>query len=195
MRRMVIGMSGASGSVYGVRLLEVLRDIPDIETHLVLSDAAPITLRQEMGLSPQDVQALADRWYRARDIAAPIASGSFLVDGMVVAPCSVRTLSGLAYSQSDNLLLRAGDVMLKERRPLILMLRETPLHLGHLRAMTRVAEMGAIMAPPIPAFYHHPQTIDDLVDHSVGKVLDLLGIEHSLFRRWEGLGATEESGE
>jgi 4-hydroxy-3-polyprenylbenzoate decarboxylase len=195
MRRMVIGMSGASGSVYGVRLLEVLRNIPDIETHLVLSDAAPITLRQEMGLSPQAVQALADRWYRARDIAAPIASGSFLVDGMVVAPCSVRTLSGLAYSQSDNLLLRAGDVMLKEHRPLILMLRETPLHLGHLRAMTRAAELGAIMAPPIPAFYHHPQTIDDLVDHSVGKVLDLLGIGHSLFRRWEGLGTAGENEE
>jgi 4-hydroxy-3-polyprenylbenzoate decarboxylase len=192
---MVIGMSGASGSIYGVRLLEVLRDIPDVETHLVLSEVAPITLREEMGLSPQDVQALADRWYRARDIAAPIASGSFLVDGMVVAPCSVRTLAGLAYSQSDNLLLRAGDVMLKERRPLILMLRETPLHLGHLRSMTRLAEMGAILAPPIPAFYHHPQTIDDLVDHSVGKVLDLLGIGHSLFRRWEGLGTAGENGE
>lgn len=187
MRRIVVGVTGASGSIYGVRLLEVLRPCIDIETHLVLSDAAPITLRHELGLSPGQVQELADRWYRARDIAAPIASGSFPVDGMVVAPCSIKTLSGLAYSHADTLLLRAGDVMLKERHPLVLMVRETPLHLGHLRAMTRVVELGAIMAPPIPAFYHHPRTIADLVDHSVGKVLDVLRIDHTLFRRWEGL--------
>lgn len=187
MRRIVVGITGASGSIYGVRLLEVLRDIADVETHLVLSDAAPITLRQEMGLSPGAVHSLADCWYRVRDIAAPIASGSFPVHGMVVAPCSVKTLSGLAYSHASNLLLRAGDVMLKERRPLVLMVRETPLHLGHLRAMTQVVEMGAIMVPPIPAFYHHPRNIDDLVNHSVGKVLDVLHIEHDLFRRWQGL--------
>ena len=187
MRRIVVGITGASGTIYGVRLLEVLHEVADVETHLVLSDAAPITLRQEMGLSPGDLQNLADCRYRARDIAAPIASGSFPVHGMVVAPCSVKTLSGLAYSHASNLLLRAGDVMLKERRPLVLMLRETPLHLGHLRAMAQVVEMGAIMVPPIPAFYHHPKTIDDLVNHSIGKVLDVLGIEHDLFRRWQGL--------
>jgi flavin prenyltransferase len=187
MRRIVVGITGASGSIYGVRLLEVLRDIADVETHLVLSDAAPITLQQEMGLSPGAVQSLADCWYRVRDIAAPIASGSFPVHGMIVAPCSVKTLSGLAYSHASNLLLRAGDVTLKERRPLALMLRETPLHLGHLRAMTQVVEMGAIMIPPVPAFYHHPRNIEDLVNHSVGKVLDVLQIEHDLFRRWQGL--------
>lgn len=187
MRRIVVGITGASGSIYGVRLLEVFRDMADVETHLVLSDAAPITLQQEMGLGQSEIHALADRWYRARDIAAPIASGSFPVHGMVVAPCSIKTLSGLAYSQASNLLLRAGDVMLKERRPLVLMLRETPLHLGHLRAMTQVVEMGAIMVPPMPAFYHHPRDIDDLVNHSIGKVLDQLQIEHQLFRRWQGL--------
>jgi flavin prenyltransferase len=191
MRRIVIGMTGASGSIFGVRLLEVLRAVPNVETHLVMSDAAPIPLQQELGMSTGDVEALADRSYRAKDIAAPIASGSYPVDAMVIAPCSVKTLSGLAYSHASNLLLRAGDVTLKERRPLVLMLRETPLHLGHLRAMTQVVEMGAIMLPPIPAFYHHPQTIQDLVDHSLGKVLDLLAIEHQLFRRWEGFRAED----
>lgn len=187
MRRIIIGITGASGSIYGVRLLEVLRDTPGVQTLLVMSETAPITLRQETAMSVSDVVALADASYRAKDVAAPIASGSYPVDAMVVAPCSVRTLSGLANGDASNLLLRAGDVALKERRPLILMVRETPLHLGHLRAMEQLAEIGAIIAPPVPAFYHHPQSILDLVDHSVGKVLDLLAIDHHLFHRWEGL--------
>lgn len=190
MKRIIVGISGASGVVYGIRLLEVLRDVSDVETHLVISNAAAQTIGLETDLTPLQVEALADVVYRFRDIAAAISSGSFKTAGMVVVPCSMKTLSGIAYSFSDNLLLRAADVVLKDRRRLILVSRETPLHLGHLRAMTQAVEMGAILAPPMPAFYHRPKTIDDIVNQSVNRILDLLEIElsYDLFTRWQGAG-------
>jgi len=181
-------MSGASGAIYGIRLLEVLRPLPDVETHLVLSRAARQTITLETDRSPREVEALADVAYRFGDVAAAISSGSFQTAGMVVAPCSMKTLAGIAYSLADNLLVRAADVTLKERRPLVVLARETPLHLGHLRLMTQLAELGAIVMPPMPAFYHRPQTIDDLVNQTVNRVLDLLGISlpADLFARWQG---------
>lgn len=190
MKRIIVGISGASGVVYGIRLLEVLRDVSDVETHLVISNAAAQTIGLETDFTPLQVEALADVVYRFRDIAAAISSGSFKTAGMVVVPCSMKTLSGIAYSFSDNLLLRAADVVLKDRRRLILVSRETPLHLGHLRAMTQAVEMGAILAPPMPAFYHRPKTIDDIVNQSVNRILDLLEIElsYDLFTRWQGAG-------
>jgi len=161
-KRLIIGISGASGAVYGIRLLEVLRGVADVETHLVLSPAARRTIRLETNRSVEQVEALADHVYRAGDIAAAISSGSFRADGMLVAPCSIRTLSGIATSFSDNLLLRAADVTLKERRKLVLLVRETPFHLGHLRLLVQVAELGAIVMPPVPAFYQRPQTLGDV---------------------------------
>lgn len=189
-KRIIVGMSGASGAVYGIRLLEVLRDVPHVETHLVVSSAAAQTISLETDFTPSQVEAMADVVYRFRDIAAAISSGSFKTAGMVVVPCSMKTLSGIAYSFSDNLLLRAADVVLKDRRRLILVSRETPLHLGHLRAMTQAVEMGAILAPPMPAFYHRPKTIDDIINQSVNRILDLLEIElpRDLFTRWQGAG-------
>ncbi|MCO5182409.1 MAG: UbiX family flavin prenyltransferase [Anaerolineae bacterium] len=189
-KRIIVGMSGASGAVYGIRLLEVLRDVPHVETHLVVSSAAAQTISLETDFTPSQVEAIADVVYRFRDIAAAISSGSFKTAGMVVVPCSMKTLSGIAYSFSDNLLLRAADVVLKDRRRLILVSRETPLHLGHLRAMTQAVEMGAILAPPMPAFYHRPKTIDDIINQSVNRILDLLEIElpRDLFTRWQGAG-------
>lgn len=188
MKKIIIGMSGASGVIYGVRLLEVLRSVPDVETHLVASSAAAITLGLETDYKLDDVAALADVTYRFKDIAARISSGSFKTGGMVVMPCSMKTLAGITYSFSDNLLLRAADVVLKDRRRLILVPRETPLHLGHIRMMAQVTEMGAIVAPPMPAFYHRPQTIDDIINQTVNRVLDLLDIELQvdLFSRWAG---------
>ena len=182
-RRLIIGISGASGIIYGVRLLEALRAV-EVETHLVMTKAAQITLAHEMSLKVADVHALADVVHRAEDIAASISSGSFQTLGMIVAPCSIRSLSEIASGVTSGLLTRAADVVLKERRRLVLMVRETPLHLGHLRSMAQVTEMGAIVMPPVPAFYSCPQTVDDIVYHSVGRALDLFGIESSLVRRW-----------
>lgn len=188
MKRLIIGISGASGVIYGIRMLEVLRGVADVETHLVISRAGAITIGLETAHTPEQVMALADVTYREMDIAARISSGSFKTAGMIVAPCSMKTLAGIANSFSDNLLLRAADVVLKDRRRLILLPRETPLHLGHLRLMTQAAEMGAIIAPPMPAFYHKPESIDDIINQTVNRVLDLLDIEleEELFTRWGG---------
>jgi 4-hydroxy-3-polyprenylbenzoate decarboxylase len=187
-KRLVIGISGASGVIYGIRLLEVLRQAQVVETHLVISGAGAQTIGLETDYSPAQVAALADVTYRINDIAAAISSGSFKTAGMVVLPCSMKTLAGIAHSFSDNLLLRAADVTLKDRRPLVLAPRETPLHLGHLRLMAQLAEMGAIIAPPMPAFYHRPQSIDDILSQTVNRILDLLAIElpQDLFTRWSG---------
>jgi 4-hydroxy-3-polyprenylbenzoate decarboxylase len=186
-RRIVVAISGASGAIYGIRLLEVLGARPDVETHLVMSGGAETTIRYETGRDPFEVAALADVTYGERDLAASLASGTFLTAGMVVAPCSMRTLSGVANSAADNLITRAADVHLKERRPLVLVVRETPLHAGHLRLMSEATAAGAIILPPVPGFYQRPETIGDIVDHTIGKVLDVLGIhDHELFRRWSG---------
>lgn len=185
-RRIVVGISGSSGPIYGIRMLEALRRGGEVEVHLVVTDAAMRTIALETDWKPEGVRALAHRSYDSRDIAAPISSGSFPTQGMVVAPCSMHTLSEIAHAASTNLLTRAADVHLKERRRLILMIRETPLHLGHLRNALLAAEAGAIILPPIPAFYQRPKTVDDMVDHAVGKALDLLGIPHDLFQRWPG---------
>ena len=185
--RLVVGVSGASGSIYAVRLLETLRPIPHLETHLVVSNAGKRTLLLETDYTVPDLQALADRCYHQSDIGAAIASGSLRTDGMVVIPCSMKTVSGIATSYSDTLLLRAADVTLKERRKLVLVVRETPLHLGHLRLLTQVTEVGAIVQPPVPAFYTRPMSLDDVVNHTVARVLDLLGIEleQDLAPRWD----------
>jgi 4-hydroxy-3-polyprenylbenzoate decarboxylase len=187
-RRLIVGISGASGVIYGLRLLELLQALPDIETHLVISSAGAQTIGLETDVTVAEVEALADVVYRFRDIAAAISSGSFRTAGMVVIPCSMKTLAGIAHSFSDNLLLRAADVVLKDRRRLIIVPRETPLHLGHLRLMTQVVEMGAILVPPMPAFYHRPRSVDDIVNQTVNRVLDLLDVEldQDLFRRWSG---------
>ena len=192
MKQLIIGISGASGAVYGIRLLEVLRGVAEVGTHLVLSPAARRTIKLETDRSVEQVEALADHVYRAGDIAAAISSGSFRADGMIVAPCSIRTLSGIATSFSDNLLLRAADVTLKERRKLLLLVRETPFHIGHLRLLVQVAELGAIVMPPVPAFYQRPQTLGDIVDQTVNRALDLVDVELScdLFPRWKGPNTT-----
>ena len=181
--RLIVGISGASGVIYGVRMLQMLRAL-GVETHLVMSKSAQLTLTHETGLSVAEVKALADVTYSNADIGASIASGSFRVSGMVIAPCSIKTLSEIASGITGSLLSRAADVTLKERRRLVLMLRETPLHLGHLRSMVAVTEAGAIVSPPVPAFYARPASIDEMVDHSVGRVLDLFGIESGAVRRW-----------
>ncbi len=188
-KRLIVGMSGATGAIYGIRLLEVLKDLPGIETHLIISGAAGQTILQETDYAVKEVEGLASVTYRLRDIGAAVASGSFKTVGMVVIPCSMKTLSGIANSFSDNLILRAADVVLKDRRKLALVTRETPLHLGHLRLMTQVTEMGGIIIPPMPAFYHRPKSIDDIVNQTVNRVLDLFDIEleRDLFRRWQGM--------
>ncbi|EOF7280641.1 UbiX family flavin prenyltransferase [Enterobacter hormaechei] len=188
MKRLIVGISGASGAIYGVRLLQVLRDVAGVETHLVMSQAARQTLSLETDLSLRDVQALADVVHDARDIAASISSGSFKTAGMVILPCSIKTLSGIVNSYTDTLVTRAADVVLKERRPLVLCVRETPLHLGHLRLMTQAAELGAVIMPPVPAFYHRPQTLDDVINQAVNRVLDQFDIDlpEDLFTRWQG---------
>ncbi len=184
--KIIVGVSGASGSIYGWRLLEKLAARPGAEVHLILSRAAERTAWLEMGKSAADFKALAQFSYPLEDIGSRLASGSALIDSMVIAPCSIHTMSAIAAGISSNLLIRAADVTLKERRRLVLMVRETPFHLGHLRAMVSLAEMGAIVAPPIPGFYNHPQTIEDIVDHSVDRVLDLIGLPAEDARRWDG---------
>lgn len=188
MKRLIIGISGASGAIYGVRLLQVLRNVAEVETHLVMSQAARQTLSLETDLSLRDVQAMADVVHDARDIAASISSGSFKTAGMVILPCSIKTLSGIVNSYTDTLVTRAADVVLKERRPLVLCVRETPLHLGHLRLMTQAAKLGAVIMPPVPAFYHRPQSLDDVINQTVNRVLDQFDIDlpEDLFTRWQG---------
>jgi len=186
-QRIIVGISGASGAIYGVRLLQALRTLPGIETHAVISDAGWLNITHELGLERTHAPALADVVHSIDHIGASIASGSFHASGMVVAPCSMRTLAAIAHGLTDNLLTRAADVMLKERRRLILLARETPLHLVHLRNMTTVTEMGAIVCPPVPAFYQKPQTVEDIVQHSLARVLDLLGLEQTLAAPWMGL--------
>lgn len=183
-KKLIVGIAGASGVIYGVRMLEILQHT-DIETHLIISDAGKLNIRIETSYDVDTVLSMADVAYTNKDIAASVASGSFQTMGMVVAPCTVKTLSGIANSYNENLLIRAADVQLKEKRKLALMFRETPLHTGHLRLLTQAAEMGAHIVPPVPAFYHHPKTIDDIINQSVGKVLDYMGIAHNLFKRWD----------
>ena len=193
--RLAVGMSGASGVIYGIRMLELLQTVPDVETHLIMSHAARQTIRIETDWEPKQVDVLADRAHRFANIAGAPSSGSYSLDAMVVLPCSMKTLAGIAYSLSDNLLVRAADVILKERKPLVLAPRETPLHLGHLRTMTRVVEMGAIVAPPMPAFYYHPTTVDEIINQTVNRIFDLLQIRlpNDLFQRWEGTAGGENT--
>jgi len=186
-RRLIVGISGASGVIYGIRILQTLQGC-GIETHLVMSESARITLVAETDMSAAQVEALASEVHHVRNIGASVASGSFKTMGMVIAPCSIRTLSEVAWGNTSSLLSRAADVVLKERRRLVLMLRETPLHAGHLQSMLQATNNGAIVMPPVPAFYARPKTIDDIVNHSVGRVLDLFGIETELVQRWSGLG-------
>jgi 4-hydroxy-3-polyprenylbenzoate decarboxylase len=183
MKRIVVGISGASGIIYGVRVLKTLSEL-GIETHLVMTQAAAKNLMIETSYRINELESMASHVYDVEDIGAPIASGSFRMDGMVIAPCSIKTLSAIANSYSHNLLVRAADVMLKERRRLVLLVRETPLHEGHLELMSKVTRMGGIIMPPVPAFYHLPKTIEDLINQTVGKVLDLFQIDHHLFERW-----------
>lgn len=186
-RRLIIAITGATGALYGVRLLEVMREMPHMETHLMVSDAGILNLHQELGMGRKEIEALAHVTHNVRDIGASIASGSFQSDGMIVAPCSMRTLAAVAHGLSDNLITRAADVVLKERRRLVLMVRETPFNLAHLRNMTAVTEMGGVIFPPLPGFYHRPQSIQEMVDHTVGRVLDLFDLPHALTPRWNGL--------
>jgi len=187
--KLVVGISGATGAIYGIRLLEVLRNVPEMESHLVISDAAKRTIEHETSWTVPEVESLATEVYDNADIGAATASGSFHVDGMVIAPCSIKTMSALANSYNTNLMVRSGDVNLKERRPLVLVVRETPLHYGHLKQMMDLALMGAILLPPVPAYYHKPKTLDDIINHTVGKILDMFRVEHRLFMRWRGMPA------
>lgn len=190
-KRIIVTISGASGAVYGVRLLQVLRALGNVQTHLTISDAGLLNVQQELDMSRAQIEALADVAYPVREVGAAIASGSFQCDGMVVAPCSMRMLAAVAHGLSDNLMARAADVMLKERRRLILMVRETPLNLAHLRNMSSVTEMGGIIFPPVPSFYHRPQTLAEMVDHTVSRVVDLLGLPQPQAPRWHGLQAAD----
>jgi len=182
-KRIVVGISGASGVTYGVRLLSLLRDT-DYESHLIISDSGRLNIKIETSYKPDEVEAMADYVYDHKDMAASLASGSFLTAGMVVVPCTIKSLSGIANSYNENLLVRAADVTLKEKRKLVLVVRETPLHKGHLRLMTLAADMGAHILPPVPSFYHMPKTIEDIIDQTIGKVFDFFEIEHDLFKRW-----------
>jgi 4-hydroxy-3-polyprenylbenzoate decarboxylase len=186
-RKLIVAITGATGVIYGVRLLQALRELPDVESHLLISEAGVLNLHQELDLNRKDVEALADVVHNVREIGASIASGSFQSDGMIIAPCSMRTLAAVAHGLSDNLITRAADVVLKERRRLVLMVRETPFNLAHLRNMTAVTEMGGIVFPPLPGFYHKPQSIQEMVDHTIGRVLDLFSLPHHLTPRWNGL--------
>lgn len=192
-RRIVVAITGATGAIYGVQLLRRLGAVPGVETHLVLSDAASLTLHQEVGMQRREVEALAHVVHKNREIGASIASGSFQTDGMVIAPCSMKTLAAVAHGLADNLVARAADVILKERRRLVMMVRETPFNLAHLRNMTAVTEMGAIVFPPLPSFYHRPASIDEMVDHTLDRVLDLLGIENPQAARWPGMRGAESA--
>jgi 4-hydroxy-3-polyprenylbenzoate decarboxylase len=182
-KRIVVGISGASGVIYGVRILELLRET-DLETHLIISKAGRLNIEIETDYKPEAVEAMADFAYDHKDMAAPLASGSFLTEGMVVVPCTIKSLSAIANSYNENLLVRTADVILKEKRKLVLVVRETPLHVGHLRLMTMAAEMGAHLLPPVPSFYHQPETIDDIINQTIGKIFDYLDIRHDLFTRW-----------
>jgi len=192
-KRIIVAISGASGAVYGVRLLQVLGALDHVQTHLTVSAAGLLNLHHELNMSRAQVEALAHVVHPVHDVGAAIASGSFQCDGMVVAPCSMRTLAAVAHGLSDNLMTRAADVMLKERRRLILMVRETPLNLAHLRNMTSVTEMGGIIFPPLPSFYHRPQTLADMIDHTVSRIVDLLGLPQTLAPRWNGLTVAAQS--
>ncbi len=184
-RKLIIGISGASGIIYGIRLLEILKTIPDIESHLIVSKAAQLTRQHETALSRDDLFKLADFHYAINDLAATISSGSFRTDGMVIAPCSMNTLAEIANGITQNLLSRAADVILKERKRLVLLPRESPLHGGHLENMCKVTQLGAIIAPPMPAFYNHPKNVDDIINHSIGRVLDLFDIDSKIVKRWQ----------
>ncbi len=186
--KLVVGISGASGAVYAVRLLQILKGLDDVETHLIMSKYGRLNVELETELSPRDVEALADEVHNPGNQAATVSSGSFKTDGMIVAPCSMKTLSAIVHSYADSLIPRAADVTLKERRPLVLMPRETPLHAGHCELLYKAAQLGAIIAPPVPAFYNKPQTLDDIVNHSVGRILDLFGIDSDVVKRWGGAG-------
>jgi 4-hydroxy-3-polyprenylbenzoate decarboxylase len=191
-KRIVVGISGASGVTYGVRMLELLRKT-EFETHLIISQAGKLNIEIETSYKPGEVEAMADFTYDHKDMAAALASGSFLTEGMVVIPCTIKSLSGIANAYNENLLVRAADVTLKEKRKLVLVVRETPLHIGHLRLMTMAAEMGAHLLPPVPSFYHQPKTIDDIINQTIGKVFDYIGIEHDLFNRWGEPGKTPKT--
>ncbi len=182
-KRIIVGISGASGVIYGARLLEVLKDT-DYETHLIISESGKLNFKIETQYKPADIESMADRAYDHKDMAASLASGSFITQGMVVIPCTIKTLSGIANSYNENLIVRAADVCLKEKRKLVLVVRETPLHKGHLRLMTMAADMGAHILPPVPSFYHQPKSIEDIIDQTIGKIFDYLGIQHDLFKRW-----------
>lgn len=187
MKRLIVAITGASGARYGVRLLELLGATEGIETHLMISDAAALNLHHELDVKRKEIEALAHHVHSVRDIGACVASGSFRADGMVIAPCSMKTLAAVAHGMCDNLITRAADVTLKERRRLVLLVRETPFNLAHLRNMTAVTEMGGIIFPPLPALYQRPQSIDEMIDHTVGRVMDMLGLEQSLAPEWNGL--------
>lgn len=193
-RRLVVGMSGASGQIYGIRLLEVLKQVQDVETHLVMSLAARMTIVQETDYDPRDVEALAHIVYRPTDVGAAVASGSFETAGMIVAPCSIKSLSAIAHSFDVDLISRAADVQLKEGRPVLLMVREAPLHLGHLELMVQAARIGCIIFPPAPAFYGRPRTVDDIVDGTVGRMLARIGFENELYTRWAGMRDARKQG-
>jgi len=187
LKRVIVGMTGATGSIYGLRILEALRSAGGWETHLIVSEAGMLNAWQEYKLARKDIQKLADVVHNVRDVGASVASGSFLTEGMVIAPCSMKTLAAVAHAFADNLITRAADVVLKERRRLVLITREAPLNLAHLRNMVAVTEMGGVIFPPVPAFYAGAETIDDLVNHTVGRVLDLFAVEHETIRRWQGI--------
>jgi len=187
MKRLVVAITGASGAMYGIRLLQWLRESTQVETHLMISDAGVLSMHYELDMKRKDVEALADVVHSVRDVGACVASGSFQSEGMIIAPCSMKTLGSVAHGLSDNLITRAADVMLKERRRLVLMVRETPFNLAHLRNMTSVTEMGGIIYPPLPALYQKPQSIEDMVDHTTGRVLDLFGIQQTLAPQWQGI--------
>ncbi|WP_175946596.1 UbiX family flavin prenyltransferase [Caballeronia sp. BCC1704] len=191
-RRLIVAITGATGAIYGVRLLETLRRLGGVETHLLVSSAGWLNVQQELDLDKAAVNALADVVHNVRDVGASIASGSFATDGMIVAPCSMRTLASIAHGLSDNLVTRAADVVLKERRRLVLLVRETPFNLAHLRNMTAVTEMGGIIFPPLPAFYHKPASIDEMVDHTVARVIDLFGMAQPIAAAWSGMGGDSD---
>ena len=184
LKRLIVAMTGASGSIYGIRALEALRGIDGIETHLIISPSALYTIAEETDTTVSEIKALADTIHNFKDIGASLSSGSYPILGMLIAPCSVKTMSGIANSYNDNLIVRSADVCLKERRPVVLLLRETPLHAGHIDLMARATRAGAIVMPPVPAFYHRPETIDDIVNQTVGRALDLFGLESDLVMRW-----------
>jgi len=189
---LIIGITGATGAIYGIRLLEVLSKIEAVETHVIISKSGEEIIKHETDYEPNEVKALANFAYDIDDIGASLASGSFHRDGMIIAPCTIKTMSALANSYAENLITRAGDVTLKERKPLVLVVRETPLHLGHLRSMVQLTEMGAIIFPPVPTFYNKPKVIDDIINTTIGRVLDLFNIQHNLSVRWSGFATTDE---